>query len=54
MLPLIVIGDMTSHGGVVVSGAATMLINGKGCARIGDMVTCPRCKGVFPIADGDP
>ncbi|KPW34480.1 hypothetical protein ALP45_00126 [Pseudomonas coronafaciens pv. atropurpurea] len=30
MLPLIVIGDMTSHGGVVVSGAATMLIDGKG------------------------
>ncbi|WP_024656350.1 PAAR domain-containing protein [Pseudomonas syringae USA007] len=54
MLPLIVIGDMTSHGGVVVSGAATMLIDGKGCARIGDMVTCPRCKGVFPIAEGDP
>lgn len=27
---------------------------GKGWARVGDMVTCPRCKGVFPIAQGDP
>ncbi len=31
-----------------------MLIDGKNCARVGDMVTCPRCKGVFPITEGDP
>ncbi len=54
MQPLIVVGDMTSHGGVVLSGAPTMLIDGKNCARVGDMVTCPRCKGVFPITEGDP
>ena len=23
-------------------------------ARVGDMVSCPRCKGVFPISQGDP
>lgn len=27
---------------------------GKGWARVGDMVSCPRCKGVFPIIQGDP
>jgi hypothetical protein len=26
---------------------------GKGWARVGDMVACPRCKGVFPISQGD-
>ena len=27
--------------------------HGKGWARLGDMVACPRCGGVFPIAQGD-
>jgi len=52
--PFIVIGDKTDHGGVVVSSAAQTDINGKLVARIGDQVSCPKCKGVFPIASGDP
>lgn len=51
--PLIVLGDKTSHGGTVISCASTTDTLSKGWARIGDMVACPRCKGVFPISQGD-
>lgn len=30
-----------------------MTPTGEGWARVGDKVACPRCKGVFPIAQGD-
>ena len=49
----ITIGDQTDHGGVVVSSSAQTDIGGKLVARIGDRVSCPKCKGVFPIASGD-
>lgn len=52
-MPLIVIGDKTSHGGTVISCSPTCDTMGKGWARVGDMVACPRCKGVFPISQGD-
>ncbi len=52
--PYIVIGDRTSHGGTVISADFTFCINGKAIARVGDQVVCPRCKGVFPITEGDP
>jgi uncharacterized Zn-binding protein involved in type VI secretion len=51
--PLIVFGDKTDHGGVVISAAPTTDSAGKGWARVGDMVSCPRCKGIFPITQGD-
>lgn len=51
--PLIVLGDKTTHGGTVISCAPTSDASGKGWARIGDMVACPRCKGIFPISQGD-
>jgi uncharacterized Zn-binding protein involved in type VI secretion len=51
--PLIVFGDKTDHGGTVISAAPTSYSAGKGWARVGDMVACPRCKGVFPISQGD-
>src|SRR4051794_37432278 len=44
---------MTSHGGAVISVSSTTTTNGKAVARIGDMVSCPLCKGVFPISEGD-
>lgn len=53
MQPLIVIGDKTSHGGTVITCSPFSYIHGKGWARVGDMVSCPRCRGVFPIAEGD-
>lgn len=44
-------GDMTSHGGVVVGASGHMMkADGKLNARVGDMVTYPRCKPhLFPI-----
>jgi uncharacterized Zn-binding protein involved in type VI secretion len=53
---VIVVGDKTSHGGVVISGAPTTDVDGKPVARIGDKVTCP-CRGhggVNVIVSGDP
>lgn len=51
-LPLIVMGDRTTHGGTVISADMTFDINGKCVARVGDMTVCPKCKGVFPIKSG--
>ena len=53
--PFIVLGDKTNHGGVVISASGTTDCNGKGIARIGDKVTCPK-KGhgrVTTIVTGD-
>ena len=54
--PFIVLGDKTSHGGTVISASGSSDSNGKGIARVGDKVTCPK-KGhghVTVIASGDP
>lgn len=51
--PIIVMGEKTSHGGTVITCSPFSDTNGKGWARMGDMVACPKCKGVFPIAQGD-
>jgi uncharacterized Zn-binding protein involved in type VI secretion len=40
----IVVGDRTSHGGIVISGNMTYTIYGVPVARVGDKVFCPRCK----------
>lgn len=40
--PLIVVGDKTDHGGVVLTGSPTTKIDGKPVARIGDTVSCPQ------------
>lgn len=50
--PFIVMGDTTSHGGTVISADLTCDIHGKYMARIGDLVVCPKCKGVFAITSG--
>jgi uncharacterized Zn-binding protein involved in type VI secretion len=54
--PFIVIGDSTSHGGTVISSAATTGTHGKQIARVGDKVTCPKKDhgGVTVIVSGDP
>lgn len=53
---IIILGDKTSRGGKVI-GATSQSKTGThgniGMARQGDMVSCPRCKGIFPIAEGD-
>lgn len=53
--PFILLGDKTDHGGVVVSASETSDCYGRGIARVGDQVTCPR-KGhghVTTIVTGD-
>src|SRR5206468_545781 len=42
------------HGGTVLAGSPFMDCDGKPIARVGDIVSCPKCKGVFPIAEGNP
>ena len=50
----IVYDDTTSHGGRVVSASTVSKINGKGIARKGDMVSCPRRgHGTCEIVSGD-
>jgi hypothetical protein len=41
---LIVVGDATSHGGVVVTGDPTWTVDGIPVARVGDTVFCPLCQ----------
>ncbi|WP_414499397.1 PAAR domain-containing protein [Zymobacter sp. IVIA_12111.31 C1] len=48
------VGDMTTHGGTVIEGDPTMIINGRAAARVGDLVACPVCLGVYPIIEGNP
>ncbi|MGF7191907.1 putative Zn-binding protein involved in type VI secretion [Robbsia andropogonis] len=42
-------GDSTTHGGVVLEGSTSGTIHGRPIAGVGHLVSCPRCKGVFPI-----
>ncbi|WP_081651619.1 MULTISPECIES: PAAR domain-containing protein [Cupriavidus] len=46
-------GDGNSHGGVVLTGSVTMLIDGSPVARKGDWVSCPM-HGENVIVEGDP
>jgi len=53
--PFIVIGDQTDHGGVVIEASVMTDTHGKGIARVGDQVTCPkRNHGTTVIVTGDP
>lgn len=42
-------GDTTSHGGRVIASDLTNIVDGKALALLGDMVSCPRCGGLYPI-----
>lgn len=56
----IIVGDVTSHGGVVLSGSAGHHLAGRPVARVGDMVSCPShgnnaiMGGGTPLLDGRP
>ena len=41
---LILVGDSTSHGGVVLEGADTDTLNGRAIACVGHRVSCPKCR----------
>ena len=47
------LGDTTDHGGEVISVVHKPTDLGKPIACIGDMVKCPKCKGTYPIVEGD-
>ena len=47
------LGDTSSHGGTIVTGSLTTLVNGRPAARMGDMHVCPiPYHGVTPIITG--
>ena len=45
-------GDPTNHGGMVLEGSMTDICHGKPIAYIGHKVSCPQCKGTYPIVEG--
>jgi uncharacterized Zn-binding protein involved in type VI secretion len=51
---VIVLGDKTTHGGTVITATASTDTLGKPWARVGDQVACKKCRGIYPIAEGDP
>jgi uncharacterized Zn-binding protein involved in type VI secretion len=52
-LPIVRLGDPTSHGGKVISASDTHLMGGIGIARVGDRVVCPLPgHGINPIIEG--
>lgn len=50
---VIVVGDLTSGGGRVITGSSFTDIDGIPVSRVNDQATCPKHKGVFPIVSGD-
>ena len=45
-------GDPTDHGGKVLEGSLTDICHGKPIAYLGHKVSCPKCKGTYPIVEG--
>ena len=41
--------DKTDHGGHVTAVSSGTIVMGAEAALAGDMTTCPKCKGNFPI-----
>lgn len=53
MKGIIRLGDKTDHGGEVITASSTFVCLGKGVARVGDLVTCPKDgHGVTAIIEG--
>lgn len=50
--PIVRVGDKTTHGGTVMEGFTCYNVLGRAAAGLGHMVNCPRCEGVFSIAEG--
>jgi uncharacterized Zn-binding protein involved in type VI secretion len=52
--PAAYIGSVTTHPCNVVEGSSSVLINGKGAARVGDLLSCFCENNVGVIATGSP
>lgn len=50
---VIVVGDRTTGGGEVLTGAPSTFINNIAIARVGDKASCPKHGGFFDIVTGD-
>jgi len=46
---IICAGDSTSHGGKVLEGNPTATLDARPISGVGHLVSCPQCKGTFPI-----
>ena len=51
-MPAARMGDLTAHGGTIVLGYPTVLIEGLPAARVTDMHVCPMVTGVVPHVGG--
>ena len=51
-MPAARLGDTTAHGGIIVTGAPTVLIGGMPAARMGDPHVCPMFDGPKPHVGG--
>lgn len=49
IMGFVVVGDRTSHGGVVLTGESKFLVHGQPAAYVGSDVYCPRCKRTTKI-----
>lgn len=47
----VLLGDITTHGGEVISACSTHVVNGRPVALVGDLVSCP-AHGVNSIVEG--
>ncbi len=43
------LGDLTDHGGIVISASSDTKVMGIIAALADDQTVCPKCKGKFPI-----
>jgi uncharacterized Zn-binding protein involved in type VI secretion len=48
------LGDSTTHGGKVITASPNAFYEGIPIARVGDQVSCPKCKGMHTIVTGAP
>jgi uncharacterized Zn-binding protein involved in type VI secretion len=48
MKTMLTVGCKSSHGGVIITGDPTAIVNGKPVARIGDLHACPLSNGPDP------
>lgn len=47
----IILGDTTTHGGIVITASSEMQYSLERCARSGDSVFCPQCGGIYKIEE---
>ena len=52
-IPQARLGDVSSHGAVIITAAMRTFVNGRPAARLGDLHVCP-FHGITPIVTGDP